>query len=89
MRSISLYNNQEEIISYMFSLATSRKPKQDEIENLVGLFEDEKDKFNQHPKDSELFLTKQEGRKTNTIELAAYTYIANVIINLDETIRKN
>jgi len=89
MRSLSMFDKTEEIISYMFSLATSRKPKQDEIEILSSLFEEEKKRFNKSPKDSQLFLSVQEGEKSSSVDLAAYTYIANVIINLDETIRKN
>lgn len=59
----------KEDIVYLFRLATSRKPLEDELSNLHELYLEEMEVM---------------GDKVNTL-----AYIANVIINLDETIRKN
>ena len=81
----------EERISFAFRLATSRYPNKKELKLLVDLLKDQKEVFEADPDKAESLLKVGEyGRNTNLelTELAAYTVVANAIMNLTETIRK-
>lgn len=85
-------SNKQDIIQYMFTLATSRPADASELNTLIALFDTELNRFKENPTEAIAFLkqgqkTKEEGQDKN--ELAAYSYIANTIFNLDETIRKS
>jgi hypothetical protein len=84
--------NEEETISYMFTLATSRKPDEEELLTLKELFQEEYERFISNPEDALVYLNidpKEQTEVQEEPELAAYTYVASAIFNLDETIRKN
>jgi hypothetical protein len=77
-------------IVYGFRLATSRRPNAAEAEILSGRFASEFAKFDHSP-DAVSALLKNSplppGSKPN--EFAAWVCVANVLLNLDETITKN
>lgn len=78
-------------IGLMFRLATSREISDDELNNLLAFFKEEKSKFDNSPKDAKALLQIGEYPQRELLEvseMAAYTIIANVIFNLDETITK-
>ena len=78
-------------IAMMFRLATSREINEDELQNLVSFFEEEKNKFEASPKNAKALLQIGEYPQRDLLddaELAAYTIIANTIFNLDETITR-
>jgi hypothetical protein len=80
------------VIAYMFTVATSRAPDEAEADALVALFEEEYNRFKATPEDTQMYLASiiyPVREEVDEPELAAYTYIANTIFNLDETIRKN
>jgi len=84
-------NGLGERIGMMFRLATSREINSDELNNLLTFFKEEKSKFEKSPKDAKALLQIGEYPQRNLLEdpeMAAYTIIANVIFNLDETITK-
>jgi len=81
----------EQVIQYMFNLATSRKALDIELNKLIQLYDFELDNYKNDPKAMSAWLSffKENHSSTiNTENLAAYSYIANTILNLDETIRK-
>lgn len=81
----------EQRISMMFRLATSREITTDELNNLLAFYKEEKIKFEKSLKDAKALLKIGEYPQIDLLkepELAAYTIIANVIFNLDETITK-
>lgn len=85
-------DKKEEVIQYMFTLATSREADKIEMQTLVELFDAEKENYQDDPLRANEFLNLEEVSSMTEIEmaeLAAYTFIANTIFNLDETIRKS
>ncbi len=90
-QSIEKEKDVEKRIGMMFRLATSREITSDELNNLLTFFKEEKSKFEKSPKDAKALLKIGEYPQRDLIddtEMAAYTIIANVIFNLDETITK-
>ena len=77
--------------TYAFRLVLSRKPQTGEVERLVSLYKTELKHYAADEKDagkmaaSELGLPKL---PANLAELAAWTVVANVLLNLDEAITK-
>ena len=75
----------------MFRLATSRKINEAELHNLTSFFQEEKTRFENTPEDAKALLQIGEYPQRELLEaseMAAYTIIANVIFNLDESITK-
>ncbi len=90
-RAIENKNEIKDRVAFMFRLATSRKIQEDELNKLVDFFKEEKSKFEQSPDDANSFLAIGEYPQKELLpapEMAAYTIIANAIMNLDETITK-
>lgn len=81
----------EERIAFAFQLATSRVPDRSELELLVDLFQEEQTDFAAHPEDAKKLLAIGEYEFSTTIssvDLAAYSVLANTILNMTETILK-
>ncbi len=81
----------DERISLAFRLATSRHPNKKELRLLEDLLKDQKEVFEANPGSAESLLKVGEYSvkpSLDIIELAAYTVVANAIMNLTETIRK-
>jgi hypothetical protein len=77
--------------AYGFRLCVAREPRKNEVKRLVELYQDELARFKQDGKAAEKMATSELGKapdKTNLEELAAWTVVANVLLNLDETITK-
>ncbi len=77
-------------IQYGFQLTVSRLSQSNETEILLSFFENERDRFKKEPNLAEAIVPKQD--RVDTIPLseqAAYFEVANVLLNLDETITKN
>ncbi|GAB5554176.1 MAG: DUF1553 domain-containing protein [Saprospiraceae bacterium] len=83
--------NLEDQIIFGFRLATSRKPKPAEIQELKTLFQEEKARFEQAPEAAAQLIKVGEYpliQRISVTELAAYTVLANTILNLTESIQK-
>ena len=62
------------------------------MSTLVGLFDSELNNFMDKPESAKALLNLKDddiGDPEENSNLAAYTYVANAIFNLDETIRKS
>jgi len=91
-RALKNSEDTESTIQYMFQLATSRAAQDNELEVLVQLFKDELSRYKENPNDAKALLKHGQLDTPKDIEeasLAAFSYIANTILNLDETIRKS
>lgn len=78
-------------ITYAFRWATSRMPKERELEVLVDLLSVEQEAFSTDQKAAQKLLAIGESPLESIPdlgELAAYTIVANAILNLTETIQK-
>ena len=81
----------EDRIRFAFRLATSRLPKDEEVKLLTDLLQIQKETFEESPEKALGLLKIGEypvDENMNITELAAYTVVANAILNLTETIRK-
>jgi hypothetical protein len=76
-------------LGYAFQLATSRQPKTTELETLRHLLESERAAWREKPQGAKAFLGELElPSGTSAEEFAAWYAVANVLLNLDETISK-
>jgi hypothetical protein len=78
--------------SYGFRLCVARAPTADEIARLVELFEDERRHFHSKPDAARTVATNGHPAPESADEAAdaaAWTMVANVLLNLDETLTKN
>jgi hypothetical protein len=78
-------------IAYAFRLATARKPSDREVGVLSTLFDSSLKGFREDRQSALKLLAVGESprdRRLGAAELAAYTTVASVIFNLDETITK-
>jgi hypothetical protein len=81
-----------ERLTLAFRLATSRSPHAGEQQILLGLFRDSLARFQRDDAAAEKLLAVGESPRDpqlDVAELAAWTTIASIVLNLDETITKN
>ncbi|WP_044238325.1 DUF1553 domain-containing protein [Flexithrix dorotheae] len=77
----------EEQLTFGFRLLTSRFPQDKELEILKGLYEEEIKRFDQAQKQAEALITvgaSANDEKLDNKMVAAFTVVANAMINLDE-----
>jgi hypothetical protein len=77
--------------AYGFRLCVARVPKKNEVKRLLELYQTELTRYKQDGKAAEQLSTTELGKPKEKIdldELAAWTVVANVLLNLDETITK-
>jgi len=82
----------ENIIQFMFTLATSRQANKKELQALVNMYTDEHKRFKSQPNAATALLSYGDfatPAADDLESLAAYSFVANTIFNLDETIRKS
>lgn len=82
-------------LQYGMRLAVSRMPTEEELNRLWNLYQAERKRFKQNPEaatqllpEAGLKLTALENNKLTAEQMAAWFYIANILLNLDETITK-
>ena len=80
-------------VAFAMRTCLSRAPKADEVERLAKLFEGELAYYSKQPGDAEKMATSELGKPApgngmNIPELAAWTVVSNVLLNLDEMITK-
>jgi hypothetical protein len=75
----------------MFRRATARDPGKQEVEALVGLREKQRKRFAAEPAAAKALVAVGEaprGKSLEPVELASWTAVAQVILNLDEVITR-
>ena len=80
-----------ERITYGFRLATARRPDSEEMAVFQEMYRDMLSEYNADPQAADRLLSIGESSKDSSLaasELAAWTMVANTILNLDETITK-
>jgi hypothetical protein len=71
-------------VTHGFALALARPPTPAERDRLVSLYQSEQAYYRDNNGDAVAF----SGTKENAVELAAWTAVANVFLNLDETLTR-
>lgn len=82
----------DERIAFAFRLATARPPGQKELHTLHALYDSERQEYEQHHAEAHELLAVGDSERDKALpveDLAAWTTVASVILNLDETITKN
>ena len=80
-----------ERLGYGFLLATARPPSDSEAGILLGSLRRYRDRYETNPEDADRYLATGEHRSHAAVaapELAAYTAVASMLLNLDETITR-
>ncbi len=78
-------------VTFAFRTVLARMPKPDEVDRLGRLFESEFTRYINDPAAAEKMATSELGKPkgdANLAELAAWTVVANILLNLDEAITK-
>lgn len=78
-------------IGYGFRLCVSRPPRERELSRLVALYHKVREDYTRKPKDAVVMATVPRGSlpaEMEPIDLAAWTVVANVLLNLDEVFAK-
>jgi hypothetical protein len=81
----------EERLNYAFRLTLARQPKKPEVQILQEIYAQQLANFRKDQKAATGLLSIGESAKPDNVdpsELAAWTAIANILLNLDETITK-
>ena len=81
----------EERINYGFRIVTSRQATERELAMLIDLYGRQQARFTADASLAEMLLEVGESKRNETLatdELAAFTIIANIILNLDETVTR-
>jgi hypothetical protein len=81
----------EDRIALAFRLATSRPPRPDEMAVLLEQYQSQLEHYRGNPEAAKKVIAVGESKPAESLdplELAAWTMVANVILNLDETITK-
>ncbi|HEV3003986.1 MAG TPA: DUF1553 domain-containing protein, partial [Pirellulales bacterium] len=76
---------------YGFRLCVARPPRDDELARLVQLYEKELARFRQSPAEAQKLATDPLGPPpagADLAELASWTVVSNVLLNMDETLMK-
>ena len=79
-------------IALAFQLVLSRDPADEELEIIEQQLQAHLERYRQSPAEAEKLVTLGESRRLESLEpaeLAAYTLVANLILNLDETLNRN
>ena len=78
-----------ERIAYAFRLCVARQPLDVEVDHLTKVFEQELKHFQDHPQAAQkLISAKDRPEGVGASRMAAWLYVANILLNLDETITK-
>jgi hypothetical protein len=77
-----------ERMDYAFRLCVSRSPKLDEKQRLLTLLNKEREAFDASPLEATALVGRRADSKLDIRQLAAWTTIARVLLNLDETITR-
>tara|TARA_R110002111_G_scaffold262851_1_gene341777 strand:+ start:21957 stop:23369 length:1413 start_codon:yes stop_codon:yes gene_type:complete len=78
-----------ERIAYAFRLCVAREPKAIEVDHVTKVFQQELIYFQEHPQAAQKLISadhRPEG--VGASRMAAWLYVANILLNLDETITK-
>jgi hypothetical protein len=79
-------------LAYAFQLATARRPHRNELKLLAESYRKQLDEYRAHPDAAQSYISVGEYKARSTVdpaELAAWTIISSLLLNLDETITKS
>jgi hypothetical protein len=78
-----------ERITYGFRLVVARKPAKNELDRVLAFHEQQLAHYRQNPVEAREVISDQKSAVEDAPQLAAWTMVANVLLNMDETISKD
>ena len=81
-------HNDEQRIEYAFRCCVSRKPEPDELNALLEFLTRQAERFTKGAADPTQLVDVEEDAGITPAQLAAWTAVSRVVLNLDETITK-
>ena len=78
----------QERIRFAFRRCLARYPTDEELENLQAYLEIQREHYQQHPEQAQALCSEEELEGTETADMAAWTLLARVLLNLDEFITR-
>jgi len=76
-------------VAYAVKLCVARSATEDEVKHLAEVYRQQREQFESSPADAKSLVGKQTTSRADAKEIAAWFYLANILLNLDETITKN
>jgi hypothetical protein len=77
-----------DVATYAFRLVATRTPRPDEVARIVASFTQQLDRFRKDPGAAARVVKGSAVEGTDPAEQAAWTLVANALLNLDEAITK-
>jgi hypothetical protein len=81
--------NDEKRVAYAFRLCVGRAPTPPELNRLLTLVNNERQNFSKDTEAASLLGKAKKSGQEDVAQLAAWTVVGNVLLNLDETVTKN
>ena len=81
--------NDEERAAYAFRLCLGRVPTSAEVKRLLAVVNTERENFAKDEKSAKALAHVKSKSSDDPVQLAAWTVVGNVLLNLDETVMKN
>ena len=75
-------------VAYAFRRCVTRRPKPEEVARLLAFYSLQLDRFRRDSKAASEVTKGSNGSTAEVPELAAWTMVSNVLLNLDETVTK-
>lgn len=91
-RLLALPSNEPEQLAYAFRCVTARAPTKGEQALLAATLATHRTHFDKYPEAASQVVRNGESKPSGelpTVELAAWTMLANLLLNLDETVTRN
>lgn len=79
----------EDRVALAVKMCVARTATKDEVKHLADVYRQERERFASSPDDAKSLLGKQAGPVSDAKEVAAWFFVANILLNLDETITKS
>jgi len=79
----------EERAAYALRLCVARAPRLDEVRHLAEVYRQERQRFEETPPAAQALTSRYVDSRVDRRDLAAWFYVANILLNLDETITKS
>lgn len=80
--------NDQQRAEYAFQLAVARKPRADELATLLQMVQGQRERLGKDKTLVQQLVSKEDRDSKDLVELAVWFYVANILLNLDETITK-
>ncbi len=79
----------EDRVAFAVKLCVARSATEDEVQHLAAVYQEQREQFESSPAVAKSLVGKPSNSTADTKDVAAWFYIANILLNLDETITKS